>query len=198
MSIAKSHSLDSTKLYLLIGLTHLRWGIPIIAEIWRGEGAKFIFLTNRLGLSRDALSRTLEYLIAKGWVKKNRGYGHPMRPEYQLTIEGEALAPACARLLEKLREEGLEQAALNKWSLPVLWGLAQGLGRFSELQSCLRGISPRALTLTLSELEQSQLIERKPLYGPSKRFKYQLAKPGRAVVALLENLIMALAENLES
>ncbi len=194
MSIAKSNDPISSKLESLVALLHLRWALPILAEIWLERGAKFVLLANRLAISRDALSRTLVALVEQGLLKKNLGFGHPLRPEYLLTLEGENLGSAIAHLLKHLREHNLEQVCLNKWSLPILWGVSGGVERFSDLQTLLPGISPRALTLTLGDLEQTNLVERVRLEGQSRRMKYQLSQRGLEVVGLLADLLPVLRE----
>ena len=63
--------------------------------------AKFVVLQKRLGISRSSLQRTLRALIDAGLVKKNPGYGHPMRPEYLLTERGAKVgAPAQALIAQ--------------------------------------------------------------------------------------------------
>ena len=42
-------------------------------------------LQRRLDVTRDSLRRALDALIALGYVRRNEGYGHPLRPEYLIT-----------------------------------------------------------------------------------------------------------------
>ena len=44
----------------------------------------------RLGLSRSMLTASLTQLIEAGWLQRNPGHGHPLRPEYVLTDAGRA------------------------------------------------------------------------------------------------------------
>jgi len=60
-------------------LFHHRWAAPILAELHRSKGSRFVTLSNRLGLGRESLRRTLSALIDAGLVMKNPGYGHPLR-----------------------------------------------------------------------------------------------------------------------
>ncbi|MGH2451320.1 MAG: winged helix-turn-helix transcriptional regulator, partial [Candidatus Limnocylindria bacterium] len=69
-------------------LFHHRWAAPVLAELDRSRGSRFVTLSNRLALSRESLRRTLTALIDAGLVMKNPGYGHPLRPEYILTERG--------------------------------------------------------------------------------------------------------------
>ncbi|MDX2005116.1 MAG: winged helix-turn-helix transcriptional regulator [Meiothermus sp.] len=188
MSIPKFDSSVSQKALALARLLHWRWSLPVLSLLWLEQGAKFVLLVGRLGLSRDALSRTLGGLIELGYVEKNPGYGHPLRPEYLLTLEGEGIAQALTRLLHLLKTHQVEDAALNKWSLPTLWLVGQGQARFSQLQSLLPGVSPRAVALALADLEGAGLLERQG----EKRPSYSLSPKGLEVWEKVQGLLEAL------
>jgi len=138
-------------------LTHHRWALPVLAEIGRTSGSRFVTLGRRLAVGGDSLRRTLAALQDAGLVQRNPGYGHPLRPEYVLTARGSALAPRCAAVLEATR--GHEDVLLKKWSLPVLAELDRPR-RFSELRALIGGVTPRSLALTLRELEGEGLVRR--------------------------------------
>ncbi len=87
----------------MAALFHRRWAVPVLAQLHRDRGAKAITLTNGLSVSRESLRATLDELIEHGWIARNPGYGHPMRPEYLLTRRGEKLGPTCVRLMAMLR-----------------------------------------------------------------------------------------------
>ena len=150
----------------LIALCHHRWSAPVLAELGRTRGARFVVLVNRLGVGRASLRRTLAALVELGLVRRNPGYGHPLRPEYLLTAEGEEAASRCARLLAE--GDGKSDVLLRKWSLPVLVALL-GSARFSELREALPGITARALALALKDLERAGLVTRRveETYPPS-------------------------------
>ena len=133
----------------LVALFHNRWSVPILAELHRQRGSRFVTLSRTLGLSRESLRRTLAALTDAGLVGRNPGYGHPLRPEYVLTRAGERISGACRPLVEQLRRGNLEEIGLKKWSMPVVFALAEGPLRFSELRDRLEGVSPRALALAL-------------------------------------------------
>ena len=150
----------------LIALCHHRWSAPVLAELGRTRGARFVVLMNRLGVGRASLQRALAALVELGLVRRNPGYGHPLRPEYVLTPEGEQTAARCARLLAAV--DGKAGVLLRKWSLPVLVAL-RGNARFSELREALPGITARALALALKDLERAGLVTRRveETYPPS-------------------------------
>ena len=151
---------------LLIELFHHRWSAPVLAELERQKGSRFVALARTLGIPRDSLRRTLDSLVELGLVGRNPGYGHPLRPEYVLTEAGRPVARRCARLVTCL--DGHADIALRKWSLPVLVALARP-SRFSELRAELPGITARALAIALKDLEAAGLVERRvePAYPPT-------------------------------
>jgi DNA-binding HxlR family transcriptional regulator len=173
-----------------ISVFHRRWTVPVLVELYRGRGAKFVTLHNRLGVSRAILSATLDDLIDEGWVHRNPGYGHPMRPEYILTEVGRQLAPSSGRLLETVRRLKIEPLAFRKWTMPVTLVLGSEPHRFGELRNELSAITPRALTLSLKDMERDGLVQRDVLeeYPPVPSYSLQRrARPlYRALVPLAE------------
>lgn len=142
----------------LISLCHHRWSVPVLAELRRTGGTRFVVLANRLGVGGTSLRRTLDGLVELGLVRRNPGYGHPLRPEYLLTGAGEAAAVRCERLLTAV--DGRRDVVLRKWSLPVLAALGRQ-ARFSELRDSLPGVTARALALALKDLERAGLVDRR-------------------------------------
>lgn len=179
--------MEKKKVARLTVLFHHRWAVPILAELHRSSGAKFVTLVKRLGVSRDSLCQTLDALIEERWVDRNPGYGHPMRPEYMLTPSGAKLGPWCARLMGVLSSLGMEDVGLRKWSLPVALALKTGRTRFSELKAFLPRPTARALALTLKNLETAGVIERAVTddYPPSTF--YRLTRIGHRLAAVLES-----------
>jgi DNA-binding HxlR family transcriptional regulator len=172
----------------LIALFHNRWSVPILAELHRQRGSRFVTLARTLGLSRESLRRTLAALIRSGLVGRNPGYGHPLRPEYVLTTAGATVAAACRPLIEQLRREDVEEIGLKKWSMPTVFALDEGPRRFSELRDRLEGVSPRALTLALKDLEASGLVDRKVTEDYPPATVYRLTSAGRRLARLLGQL----------
>ena len=172
----------------LVALFHNRWSVPILAELHRQRGSRFVTLARTLGMSRESLRRTLAALIESGLVGRNPGYGHPLRPEYVLTRHGERVAVRGEPLVEQLRELGLEEVGLKKWSMPVVHALAPEPLRFSELRDRLEGISPRALTLALKELGAAGVVERRVTDDYPPATSYSLAATARPLASLVDEL----------
>jgi DNA-binding HxlR family transcriptional regulator len=167
-------------------LFHHRWAVPVLAELRRQRGSRFVTLANRLGVGRDSLARTLSGLMDAALVERNPGYGHPLRPEYVLSSEGERVAGVCERLLSQL--EGLRDVALRKWSLPTIGALGGGPLRFSELRSELDGVTARSLTLALKELQAAGLVERLVTDDYPPGTIYRLTERARPLARVLRAL----------
>ncbi|TCN44438.1 HxlR family transcriptional regulator [Kribbella orskensis] len=144
----------------LVRLAHHRWAIPVLAELHRTGGGRFVNLIHSLGVSRESLRRTLIALESYDLIHRNPGYGHPLRPEYLLTATGERLAEPSRVVIELLADLQATEVGLRKWSLPILNALAADRLRYSELRNALPGTTPRALTLALKDLEAAGLVSR--------------------------------------
>jgi DNA-binding HxlR family transcriptional regulator len=174
------------RLERLSALVHHRWTLPILAELYRDDGCKFVTLVNRLSLSRDSLSRTLEHLQTLGLAVKNPGYGHPLRPEYVLTPSGQLIGSDALHLINALRDLGLTEVALKKWSLPVLLAVHVGFERFTALLEAFPALTSRGLSISLRDLETSGLLQREP--GSA----YTLTPNGTRIAEVLEQLELEL------
>ena len=172
----------------LVDLFHHRWTVPLLAELHRTAGAKMVSLVNRLGVSRGALRQALSAAIAHGWVMRNPGYGHPLRPEFILSDAGARIAPVCLELVDVLHRRALEEVMLRKWSAAVLHAVAAGRSRFSELKAALPGISDRALALTLKQLLAARLLRRHVLDAFPPATEYVSAAAARPLAVILGRL----------
>ena len=174
----------------LEALCHHRWAIPVLGELHRTAGSRFVTLTNRLRVSRESLRQTLNALIEGGLVARNPGYGHPLRPEYVLTEGGRRVGGDCGELWDALRRLGVEGVGLKKWSLPTLRALGDSSRRFSELRSRLPGITPRAraLALALKDLDAAGLVERRVTEDYPPAALYTVTNRGRALASALAGL----------
>lgn len=178
---------------LLAGFFHYRWALPVIAELHRGRGAKFITLLNRLDLGRSTLRRTLDALIESGWVQPNPGHGHPMRPEYLLSARGKTLGPHAQALHGELLQAQLAELALRKWSMPIVYTLSIRDRRYGEIEAALPGSNPRALTRALKDLCQAQLIQRSVLPGFPPVPLYAMTKERPEILRPLSRFARGLA-----
>lgn len=164
----------------LIELFHHRWAPPALALLAERGGVRFAELQARLGVGRESLRRALDALLDLGFIRRNPGYGHPLRPEYLLTAAGRDPAAIVRRLLA----DGDPDVLLRKWSVPVLAELAEER-HFSELRAALPGITPRALALALQQLEDARLVKREVLPTRPPSTVYRPTSRGRRLQAAL-------------
>ncbi len=182
----------------LVNLFHRRWCLPVIAEVhWSAAsrdstGARFIGLMHRLGVGRGALRETVEFATAHGWLRRNPGYGHPLRPELVLTSRGARIGPACASLWGMLRRRGLEEVGLRKWTLPVVWAVGEGGGRFVEIRAALPGITDRALAAALRSALGAGLLWRRVSDGSPPGVVYGLTRSGRGARGAVDRILASL------
>jgi DNA-binding HxlR family transcriptional regulator len=77
----------------------------------------------------------------------------------------------------------------DKWSLLVIYELAYGVRRFSELRRAIDGISQRMLTLTLRQLEREGLVNRTVFAVVPPRVDYQLTPLGSTLLDTIQSLV---------
>lgn len=172
----------------LIGLVHHRWNIPVVAELYRHSGSKFVTMVNYLGISRASLSTSLADLVDRGLVIKNTGYGHPMRPEYLLTKDGESIGGQCQALTRIVRQGDEADLAFRKWTLPLVAAIGDETRRFNELRSLLVDATPRAIAIGLKSLLQHRWASRSLIDEYPPTAGYRLMHKGQRVLSCVDGL----------
>jgi DNA-binding HxlR family transcriptional regulator len=90
------------------------------------------------------------------------------------------------------KKPGCIQAALSiigdKWTALVLRDLYEGGKRFSELETSLKGISPRTLSQRLSKLEGLQVIEKQCTTRSAPHAEYVLTQKGIDFTGILNQM----------
>lgn len=76
----------------------------------------------------------------------------------------------------------------DKWSILVLSAVRHGAHRNGELLRRIGGISQKALTRTLRDLEANGLVQRTDHHEVPPRVEYALTKKGEALVPLVEDM----------
>lgn len=137
-----------------------RWLVPLMAHVGEEEGSRFAVMLARVGLSRSALAASLTHLQEAGWLRRNPGHGHPLRPEYILTAAGEPVAAFCIKVMAQREKLGLQPGQMPRWSLPLISRLGSDRARFSALRASLAPVTPRALSLTLKQMLTTDLVDR--------------------------------------
>jgi DNA-binding HxlR family transcriptional regulator len=174
---------SSTPDPLLVQLGSHRWLVPLLADLAAHKGARFVELVHRLVLPRDSLTRTLDAATAIGWVQRNPGHGHPLRPEYILTEAGAAAATRAATIAGVQQEIGLPPGATTRWGLPLVAGIGAGNDRFNALSRLLAPATPRALSQGLTALGKHGLVKREVLDMRPPASRYELTNGGRLLAA---------------
>lgn len=77
----------------------------------------------------------------------------------------------------------------DRWSLLILWSLADGTKRFSELRRQIGDISQRMLAQTVRRLEQDGFLSRTVTPTVPPRVDYSLTPLGRSFLEPLNTLI---------
>lgn len=161
-----------------IALSQSRWLTALLAEFSDRQGARYVELLNRLGMPRDSLSRTLDVAIANGWLARNAGYGHPLRPEYIATDEGRRMAQGAQAIRHAQENLGLKPSSLTRWGMPLIHVLWSGEERFGQIASALKPATPRALSQGLQALETNELLSRAIEDGRPPFSRYRLTSNG--------------------
>jgi DNA-binding HxlR family transcriptional regulator len=76
----------------------------------------------------------------------------------------------------------------GKWKLIILWHLAQGTLRFSELEKRIPGINQKMLTSSLRDLEKDKLVTRKVYAQIPPRVEYIVSQRGVSLGKVLREL----------
>ena len=163
----------------LMALSRSRWAMALLADLAAHGGARFVELVHRLALPRDSLVRTLESAGAAGWVTRNSGHGHPLRPEYVLTEEGGRLARGALAIATAQARLGLAPGALTRWGMPLIRAIGPGEARFNELTKVLAPATPRAVSQGLQSLAANDLVARDVVDGWPPQSLYRLKADGR-------------------
>lgn len=74
----------------------------------------------------------------------------------------------------------------GRWSLIVLYWLAEGTQRFSDLQWLIPDVTQKMLTSTLRRLESAGLVDRRVYPEVPPRVEYSLSKHGRSAQPVID------------
>ncbi len=76
----------------------------------------------------------------------------------------------------------------DKWTVLVLGVLTQDTTRFNELRRRIEGVTQKALTQTLRDLERLGLVSRRVFAEVPPRVEYSLTPLGRSLVQVLDDI----------
>ena len=83
---------------------------------------------------------------------------------------------------DKCGSQQVLELIANKWTALVIYALAQGTRRYSELQREIGGVSQKMLTQTLRNLEQDGLVQRRVYPVVPPKVEYSLTPLGRTLI----------------
>ena len=141
-----------------IQLCSKAWALRILSYLGQGLSARISPLAHELSTGRTAITASIGYLMELGYVRRTKGHGHPLRPAFELTKQGEIVAVWAIELNNILGRENWDVAA-RTWSLPVM-RLTDSAPRFGQLRSELNPVTDRALSQTLKVLTNHDWITR--------------------------------------
>ncbi|WP_420410816.1 winged helix-turn-helix transcriptional regulator [Roseibium sp.] len=144
---------------LLVKLTSKAWSLKILSLLHSGVPGRQAALIAATGASRTSFASSLAHLGQLGLLEKNPGHGHPLRPEFRLTKKGIEAAAMAHRILEAVPDDTAVHLLRRSWVVPILavTGTPQ---RFSNIRSGLAPVTDRALSQTLSILENQDWLKR--------------------------------------
>ena len=143
----------------IVKVTSRAWSLDILALMHSGVPGRQAPLLASTGANRTAFTKSLVHLIELGLLERNPGHGHPLRPEYQLTMKGAAIATIAANILGVLPNEVEFSLLRRTWTIPVLT-VVHTPRRFTEIKSDLVSITDRALSKSLNQLQEQKWLRR--------------------------------------
>ena len=96
--VRRAHQLGAAGLepvFAAEGLTGTQW--TALVSIWFGRGATAAELARDLGHDKGAMTRLIDQLEERGWVRRDRAAGDRRRIDLALTDEGIEVALRCKR-----------------------------------------------------------------------------------------------------
>ncbi|OEK06495.1 winged helix-turn-helix transcriptional regulator [Roseivirga misakiensis] len=76
----------------------------------------------------------------------------------------------------------------GKWKFPILYSLCKGKKRFKELEADLQGVSSRALSNALKDLEINGLVSRAAFPTVPVKVEYSLTEYGYELEPVIESI----------
>ncbi|MEP1538591.1 MAG: transcriptional regulator [Paracoccaceae bacterium] len=171
----------------LVNVSARAWSVPLLAALGDGVQGRQAVLIKRLGASRSAFGLSLAHLQSLELVRRRSGHGHPLRPEFELTEQGEVAAKAAQSVMRIVhRNPDANTLIRRSWTLPILSQTIQP-AYFAILRSGLAPITDRALSQGLKSLEDMHWIRRDIAAGyRPPRPLYSAVGTGAAIAAALD------------
>lgn len=143
----------------LVKLCSRSWSLTALGLMADGVPGRTSPLAAAAGCGRTAMNGSISHLVDLGLLERNPGYGHPLRPEFRLTANGEDIAKWASTLVLIVQGRADRRLLRSKWSLPLISCLPKET-RYSDLRRQLFPVSDRALSLCLGQLTERHWISR--------------------------------------
>lgn len=144
---------------LLVNLTSKAWSLKILALLHEGVPGRQAPLLAASRASRSSFTTSLDHLCQLGLLERNPGHGHPLRPEFRLTAPGKIIAAQASQIIQLTRNDSDFTLIRRSWTLPIL-AVTTAPQRFSQIRTDLNRITDRALSQSLTLLEDHCWIQR--------------------------------------
>ncbi|USG60231.1 winged helix-turn-helix transcriptional regulator [Sneathiella marina] len=135
----------------LVKITSRAWSLNILALMDAGVPGRQAPLLSASNASRTAFTASLDHLTQLKLLERNPGHGHPLRPEYRLTLKGIEVAKIARRIVEADPDCADSDIIRKSWTVPVL-AVTGKPQYFTEIKSKLFPITDRALSQSLFQL----------------------------------------------
>ncbi len=144
---------------LLVNISARAWAITILAAMGDGVPGRQATLLTATGAGRSAFATSMAHLIQLGLVRRRDGHGHPLRPEFELTQPGQAVAAFATTAIQQLGTTEDKALLRRTWTYPVIAVLSRE-DAYGEIRRALSPITDRALSQSLQTLEHAKWIAR--------------------------------------
>lgn len=165
----------------LVNLCSRTWSLTALSLMANGVSPRVSPLAAAANCGRTAMGVSVEHLVQLGLLERNPGHGHPLRPEFRLTSDGEYIADWAAGLTGLMKSDFDKALLRTKWSLPLVNCLPEEK-RYGDLRRELMPVTDRALSNCLKQLAENDWVKRKvdSVLSPPT-VTYQTAKLGKKV-----------------
>ncbi len=165
----------------LVKITSRARALDILALLHRGVPGRQAALLSECGAGRTAFTQSLLHLVEMGLLERNPGHGHPLRPEFRLTMPGVAAAVFANKIVHAASDPPQHILLRRAWTVPILV-TSRSPQYFSQIKRELTSITDRALSHSLKQLEHQRWIERRvDLVARPPRSLYQVVNAGREI-----------------
>lgn len=144
---------------LIVKITSRAWSMSILARMYLGVPGRQSLLLSSTGASRTSFTKSLTHLVDLGLLIRNPGHGHPLRPEYQLTLKGAEIGKIAATIVGVAPSDSEFALLRRSWTIPVL-AVTRIPRHFTDISSDLIAISDRALSKSLDQLQELEWLRR--------------------------------------